>query len=140
MPIPHSSTARAAVRDIRNIASMFKGLIALADTLRDVDDVQAYQKQEEKRLVSLKAESENLSQQISAQGSELAAKIAAGEQTIRRLSDDAEAMEATLRARGDEAKQIEIDAKQKAANIVAAAKDQARQAVAAEIEQIKARL
>lgn len=92
-PITRNVT-RVAVRDIKVIASMVRGLIGLAEELGEAEDLQAWAKQEQQRVADLKSEAEKLSAEIVAKTAELET----GRETLRQVTAQVEAQRATLAA------------------------------------------
>ena len=139
-PTARSSIAKAAIRDIRNLAGMMRGLLTLAEELGDVEDLQTLQREEEERLAALKAEAGKLSEEFAGKTSEMERAIRNAGDVLRQVTHDVEAQQAVLAARQDEAGRVVEVARREAAAIIASAQEQGRAAVAAEIEKIKAKL
>lgn len=139
-PVPRSSIARAAIRDIKTITGMFRGIVALSEELGEAEDVQRFIKEEEQRLSDLRAEGERLAALNKQRDGEAAARISRAEATVRQLSEQAESLHSTIGDREVEARKIIQDAHREAEGIIERAKAEARAAVATEVEKIKAKL
>lgn len=131
---------RKAIAEIKYLASLTKGLQALAENLGEAADLETIVQEKRTRIADLTAQERTLTDKIAACDAECARKRSDAQNAIDDASRRAENIQRIGQRSLEEANKAVADAKAEAAAIIEAAKVEARQAVTREVEAIKARL
>ena len=131
---------RQAIKDIKYLASMMRGLTEFSDQLGEAATLETLLQAKQSRIAELEREESTIAQRVDACAADCTEKIRAAETKASQTIASADALRDEAGRLKGEAERLVSDARQEATGILAAAKTDARQAVALEIEAIKRKL
>jgi vacuolar-type H+-ATPase subunit H len=137
---PVLNVERVAVQNIKSLASTMRGLLALADTLGDANDLATLFAERKAAVDLLLGQERELKSRVASLDAEVSTTLSDAQGQARLILEGAEAARGESKRLHDEAGRVVREAREQAAQIVEAAKASARDAVVAEVEAIKRKL
>lgn len=131
---------RQAIKDIKYLASMTRGLSEFAEQLGEAATLETLVQTKQARIAELEQAERGIAGKIDACEAECAAKIRAAQSTASKTLAEADADRVQAARLKADAERLVAEARQEAEAIINKAKVDAREAVAAEIELIKRKL
>ena len=131
---------RKAIADIKHLASVTRGLSALADELGEANDLSALFAERKAGVDALAGQERDLTSRIASLAGELQARLDDADAQAKKIVATAETELAAAAYSREQADRTLADARSEAKQIIEDAKARARDAVATEVDAIKRKL